>query len=718
MNKMFTKRISQLLFAELLLMLSGLVECSASCLVSFSVPSFSPDNTLLRDSDEVEDNPFEIKTSINRVPVDSARLKGQQDYAKYIMDRRYQGAHEDVNRHWYDNMFITIGAGTMQIIPLSSNYQFNPITDVQLGVGVQLGKYHSLRVQGFCGLGYQQKYDRVYSRYGGRAEHLFDLSSFFEGYKPARLLGVSTIMGVGGQYARLNNMHGRYGTTAEFHGGLQFNFYTGPHGYLSLEPYFGIASDQLDLSLQQNWRRFDTFYGANLNYVYYFSNHLSRAARIRQIDAARNAGHQELVAYNTESDSVLQTWQTPWLLELAFGPNLNDNEKLGLAETMGANVSISVGKWFSPVIGIRGTLSSRSSTWVNEPVMVDDKNYTKHRNMRYVSGGMEAMLNPFGFSQNFSWDTPYGLYLVGGGEYGWLVKEQKGGTLHCRSEAYTAGIHLWAKLTEGIQVFIEPRIMHNVYKIPYTNAKWNHRFTDNSYSLRVGLTAQSVSKYFRKRTEGNSDNQLRSLTIGLGGGTSSMQSLCVLDEKHGASYNFHGYATYHLDKINGLRLGLEFMTLTANEKTIFTDYNMSASDIGYAPITRTGLWNHNYHLGTASLSYALNMGNLMGGGQSRQLFNVEAFFGPAIACLFGETGQLDESISLAKDHEARVDNQIETKTFFALNGGATLSARLSSRMALMLTHQLYWTPNLSLPAIQQSRPRFIETFDFGLQFEF
>lgn len=671
-----------------------------------------------KDTAEVEDNPFAIKRDASKLPTDSARLRGDVDPIRYRMDRRYQGAHEDANRHWYDDMFLTLGAGIMQIVPLSSDHQFNPINDVQLGVGVQLGKYHSLRAQAFCGIGYQQKYDRVYSRYGGRAEHMFDLSSFFEGYKPARLLGVSTILGVGGQYARLNNMHGRYGTTAEFHGGLQFNFYTGPHGYLSLEPYFGIASDQLDLSLQQNWRRFDTFYGANLNYVYYFSNHLSRAARNRQIDAARNAGYQEYVAYIAGKDTILQAWQTPWLLEFAFGPNFNDNDKLSLIETMGSSVNISVGKWFSPVIGIRGTVSSSSSTWVNEPVTLDGKNYTKHRNMRYISGGMEAMLNPLGLSHGFSWDMPYGVYLVGGGEFGWLVKEQQGGSLRCRSEAYTAGVHLWAKLSEGIQFFIEPRLMHNVYKIPYTNAMWNHRFSDNSYSLRIGLTAQSVSKYFRKNTDENHGDELHDFAVGLGGGISSLQSLSMLNEKHGISYNFHGFASCHFDKINGLRLGLEFMTLTANENASFTDYNMSASDHGYAPISRTGLWNHNYHLGAASLSYALNMGNLMGGYQSRRLFNVEAFFGPSIVCLFGETGQLDESFSLAKDHEARVDNQVETKAYFALNGGATLSARLSSSMALMLTHQLYWTPQLRLPAISQSRPRFIEMFDLGLQFEF
>ena len=712
------RRNNQRLIVGLLLMLGGITNSFAIYFSSLPIHLLSSNFSLPRDSDEIEDNPFINNNLIKRTPVDSARLKGQVDYKRYIMDRRYQGEHEDNARHWYDNMFLFTGAGVEQIVPMSDNHHFNPITTVQLGAGVQLGKYHSLRAQLFCGMGYQQKYDRVYSRYGGRAEHLFDLSSYFEGYKPARLLGVSTLLGIGGQYARMNNMHNRYGTTAEFHAGLQFHFYTGPQGYLALEPYFGIASDQLDLSLQQNWRRFDTFYGANINYIYYFTNHLSRAARIRQIEMARKGGHPEFVVFDERQDSILKSWQTPWLFEFAFGPNFNQNDELSLMKTMGGSVSISVGKWFSPVIGIRGTLSSNSSTWHDETVSIEEVKYVKHRHMRYTSGGVEAMLNPFGLSKHFSWDAPYGAYFVGGGEFGWLIKDEDGGSLHCRSEAYTVGLHLWTKLSEGVQFFLEPRFKHNVYKIPYSNAQWNHRFSDNSYSLRIGLTAQTVSMTSRKSEIKETDDNHPILTVGLGGGTSYLQPLYTLDAKNSMPYNIHGYATYHFNQTNGARLGLEFLTLTSNDKVDFTDYNMSVPEMGYAPITRSGLWDHNYHLGMASLAYALNFTNMIGGYKPHRLFNVEAFIGPGVAFVFGETGQLDESVSLAMGHEARIDDKMESKAYFALNGGATLSARLSDRLSLALTHQLYWAPELGFPAISQSRPRFIETFNLGVQCNF
>lgn len=689
------------------------------CVELYAQQGDEPKHVLKKDTAEVEDNPYAIIRDPSVVRTDSARLRGDIDPIRYRMDHRYQGVNEKATHHWYDNMFLTLGAGTMMVIPSSDDYRLNPITNGQLGVGVQLGRYHSLRGVVFAGLGYQQKYDRMYGRVGGMAEHLFDLSSFLEGYKPTRLLGVSTLVGVGMQKAKLNKLNGRFSPAKEMHAGLQLHFYTGPHGYLTLEPYLGLASDQMDLSQQRNWRRFDVFYGVTANYVYYFTNHLSREARQRQIQAARQHGRQHFVAADDRQDSILQSWQTPWIFEMAFGPNVSDNDKLSVMETMGPSVNISVGKWFSPVIGIRGTLASRTSTWVNEPVIVDDIHITRHRNMRYVSGGLEAMLNPLGLSQHFSWNSPYGAYLLAGGEYGWLVKEQDGGSLRCRSEAYTAGLHLWMRLSDGIRVFLEPRLMHNVYKIPYKNVKWNHRFSDNSYALRIGLTAQSVSKYFRKPSVTDAhDGEWHPLTVGIGAGTSSLQAIRVLDENGGLSYNIHGHATYHVSKTSGIRLGLEYLTLTASEKTRFTDYNMAAAEIGYAPIKREGLWNHHYHVGAASLAYVLNMTNLMGGYQPGRLFHVEAFFGPAVVSLFGESGELNERIYLAQGHEARVDNQVKTKTIFALNGGAVLTARLSSRLSVALMHQLYWINKLSFPAIMQSTPHAIETFDLGVQYGF
>ena len=60
----------------------------------------------------------------------------------------------------------------------------------------------------------------------------------------------------------------------EGHMGLQLRFFTGPQGYANIEPYVGLATDKMDLSQNQNWRKIDVFYGVNFNYVYYIHNNL------------------------------------------------------------------------------------------------------------------------------------------------------------------------------------------------------------------------------------------------------------------------------------------------------------------------------------------------------------------------------------------------------------------------------------------------------------
>lgn len=698
-------------------------------------PAAPPDTIQDKKKGEEEDNPFITNDNKNkRVPVDSARIKGQQDYAKYIMDLRDMGTNEDFETHWYDNMFMQIGAGTEKIAPFSESYQFGMLTTGNLGVGIQLGRYNTFRLKAHGGLGYQKYYDRLYARLGGQLEHLFDLSSLLDGYRPARMLGVSTILGIGGQYSRLNNTSPRMeGNAFEGHVGLQLRFYTGPHGYLNIEPYAGLATDRYDLNYVSNWRDFDAFYGINVNYTYYFKNHLSRQAKIEEFKSIPEHKRKDWIHYQNipvaydeirkkdiiGQDSIIQSWQTPWFFEFAFGPNFTQVEGYGLTETMGSSAHLSVGRWFSPIIGIRFSASSRNGTWIHEVITRDKVDYTKKQNMQYFSGGLDLLLNPLGFAKDkFSWDDKYGAYVIAGGEYGWMKRDENGATLHCRSEAYSAGLHLWMRLSEGTQFFIEPRFTHNVYKIPYSNVNWNRRFSDDTYGIRIGLTAQTISPKFRNKEYERAVDSTR-VMVGIGGGTSLVQKHDVLKvDNPSMPYNISAFGMYRFNNVSGVRLGLQFLSLPANEATRFIDYNMEAADFGYAPVSRQGVWHHNYYLGIASLSYAFNLSNAMGGYNLNRIFTLDAFLGPSLAYTFGESGSLDDKMSLLAGHEARLANKIKQKFYIAASGGAMLSARLSKHFGITFTPQIHMIPTLSLPELLEGQPRFIETFDLGVYYKF
>ena len=679
---------------------------------------------------EVEDNPFLTnKDSIKRPPVDSAAKKGFKDYKTFVMDKRDRGINEDPSRHWYDNLFVQLGAGVEQMVPYAKGHGYNPMTTAHGALGVQLGRFTSVRLTAHAGLSYEKYTNRMFARIGGKVDHLFDISSFINGYQTTRLLSVSSVLGVGYQYGRMSNI-GLSGNAAEAHGGLQLRLYTGPHGYLNIEPYIGIGTDDIDLNQTYNWRRFDVFYGANINYVYYFTNHLSRQARKAKIDdynqlfrllsdstgRVPTIGGESIANWYHKKDSTLQSWQTPWIFEYAFGVNFTNTNKLNLMETMGNSAHLAIGKWFSPVIGMRLTASSRTAVWRHDLHFSNNVEYKIYQNQQYFSGGVEAMFNPLGGLKKFSWNGPYGIYLLAGGEYGWMKKDDAYKTLHCRSEAYTAGLHLWYRLSDGVQLFLEPRFTHNVYRIPYRNASRNERYSDNSYGLRAGITIQTLDR--RYRSSHSNDSAYRHFTVGIGGGTNIVQNLSKLKSNDsGLPYNLQAFASYHIGKVSGIRASFELLSLRASEDTEFIDFNMEADELGYAPYKRNGVWNHNYIMGIISLAYDMNLSNAIGGFNPNRRFDVNAFLGPSIAITFGDKGTLDNKMTLRDGHEARLEEKIDGKTFYGISGGATLTYKATSRLGITLTPQIHLFPLADLPGLTGARPRFFETFDLGVSYK-
>lgn len=672
-------------------------------------------SVLPADTAEVEDNPYARKKADDYQSVDSARLRGEINPIRYRMDTRYIAEGDSLGRrHWYDNMFLEVGMGLEQLIAPYDAYAFKPFTTVHGGLGIQLGKYHSLRGIAEATVGYQKHKDLLFLRGEAKMDHLFDVSSYFDGYDPTRLLGVSTIIGGGLQYSMLtpSSAHPVKGLGAEIHGGLQLRFNTGPHGSFNIEPYLGIGPDRMDLS-GDNWRKTDMFYGVNVNYIYYFNNHLTRAARMRLIDSRDERNY-------LTKDSMLQSWANPWFFEVAAGPVWLDGAKVPLSETLGHNISLSVGKWFSPVIGVRATGSERMTTWARRTEIVNNVEHVLTYGNHYLSLRGDAMFNPLGFTHNYDWNAPAGAYLMGGYELGWFSKSQPGTPLRCFSESYSAAIHLWYRLSEGVQFFVEPRFMHNTYKIPYTNVSWNHQYADNSFMVNLGVTATGLSRKYRTElTEEERSAKPMRWSFGVGGGTNLIQTYMRYDEKEAFPFNINAFAQYNFDAVSAVRAGFEFFVHSATDYTKYNDYNvLMHTKYGMGPMTREGLWDHTYYLGMTSLNYSVNLTNLMGGYRPGRMFEVEAFGGPGVAFFFGQTGQLNPKELLYQGHDAQSKIGIKQGAYPAANGGVKLSVNLTDHLGLYVSPQIYYIHKINLQAILITRTGILETLDLGAQFRF
>ncbi len=667
----------------------------------------------------------------------------------YIMERRYRANGEEFTKKWDDHLFVQFGLGLEQMAAPSANYSFNALSAVQLGVGKQFNKLNSARVLFQGAWGYQQTKDRLFTKYGVRFEHLFSLSSYFSGFKPSRLMDISTILGVGAQYSKLSfenplyeqqlqeqiayyESHGdmeeaevirqslpkdRKGMSFEGHIGAQLRFFTGPQAYINIEPYLGIATDKMDLCENLNWRKTDVFYGVNFNYIYYIHNNLSPRERSYFIK------HRHDDNEVTVDSMVLQTWQQPWFIEFSNGIDFLANGQVGAGNSLGGDISLSVGRWFSPVIGLRLTGSVHQTTWRQSYIVTSAEGelpeigYVANMHNIYTGLRLDAMFNPFGFFKDFNWEKPYGAYLVGGVEYGWVDKYQTE-RLSTRSEAYNFGAHLWCQLSDGLHVFIEPRYRHYVYKLPYANVNWNKNYTDNGFSLSIGLQVATRSQQFHRHGEVHEDSlPSRKIRAGLGGGFYQIHTKQNFEGDGGVGLNAKVFTEYHVTPIHAARASVELMTIKHSGLNNYYDVNTASETPEMATVTRYGMWNHQSTLALVSVSYQLNLSNVLAGYPSHRRFDMSVFAGPTMILALKDQVKLAEKEPLIVDHEVKEKDPILCKSGIGAHLGFKLRCRLIPHISAVIEPTFYLLGSTKLPSVDFLTVKYLQTWNIGVQYE-
>lgn len=667
------------------------------------------------------------------------------DAMEYILSRRHVPYGEEFIKKWDDHLFIQVGLGLEKMVPPSDNYSFNTLSAVQVGIGKQFNRYNTARLTFHGAWGYQKGKDRLFTKFGVRLDHLFSLSSYFGGYKPSRLMDISTVFGAGVQFSKLSFKNMLYeeklqedlekyeaegnkveaeiirqnwpkdknGTSFEGHMGLQLRFFTGPQGYVNIEPYMGLATDKMDLSQNQNWRKIDLFYGVNFNYVYYLHNNLSERERKYFIKRRQD---NDMV----DRDSMLlQTWQQPWFIEYSNGVNFLTNSTVGAGGSLGSDFSLSVGRWLSPVIGFRLTGSVHQTTWLKDFVSTNDpeistapSGYNAYMHNIYTGIRLDALFNPFGLFKNFSWEKPYGAYLTGGVEYGWVDKYQSK-RLSTRSEAYNLGAHLWYQLSDGLHFFVEPRYMHYVYKLPYTEVDWNKNFTDDAVTISFGFQIATRSKRFRQEDDNEVYEPLRKIRFGLGGGFYEIHTKKNFEGDGGVGFNGKVFGEYHLTPIHGVRASFEYLPVKHSN---IVDYTVTNTDNG-GYTTKYGMWNHKFNLGLISVGYQANLSNLFCGYPSWRRFDLSAYLGPTFIMPLGDSSNLGIDETLFVGEEVSMEEPMKVSSGVGAHLGFKLRFKLRPHISAFVEPTFYLLGSAKLPSVDFLTVKYLQTLNFGVQYE-
>ena len=393
------------------------------------------------------------------------------------------------------NLYYGVSAGYEQVLPQAENAPKLNVVQVMGQVGTRLDKLNSLRISLGAGWGYNYQRGLRMARVSGRLDYMHDITTHFEGYNSSRWLDVQSLVGIGANYTFFNGT-GRKKFAPEAHTGVQLKIFTGPHAYLNVEPYIGIGGPQMDYEYLRNWRGFDLFYGANLTYEFSLNDNLSKAARVKFMLS-------RLEKFPEETYETNELWRRPWFVEFSGG--LNWSEKTTLKEytpksATGHTTTISIGKWWSPVLGFR--FSGFTQIAKRQQIDYEGQGWdayphgdmTETFNTHYMGIRAEALFNPLGFFyKSFSWNQPFGGYVFFGLGYGTLSKYKRTFVEKYRvgTESYSFGAHIYGYINPDLQVFIEPRYSHSVYTQDDRLRDMNH------VALNLGLTVMIRSPHYR-----------------------------------------------------------------------------------------------------------------------------------------------------------------------------------------------------------------------------
>lgn len=592
---------------------------------------------------------------------------------QYVMERRNRRFGDGIGTKWNDNLFLYGGLGGERMIKPHESYSFKGMTSMHFGIGKQFDQYHTARIALRGTFGYRNGNGLMLSTGGLQADYLFNFSSLFDGYNPTRRLEVQSIIGVGAGLSRVQRLLTKQ-FSMEGHVGLQLKFYTGPGAYFNIEPYFGVSTDKRDIG-NENWRRFDTFYGVNLSYVYYLKNNLSSSRKQKMI-AKRNETDEVL------ADTMLASWHRPWFIQVSAGLNFMNspmtesgiNSTLG---TLGHETSVALGKWFSPVIGARLTANLSTGRWYHNDMRVGDETVRMKLHKGFSGFRLEALINPLGFSKKFRWDSRFGLFFFGGGAMGRILAYDPDQVLSSDGLAYTFGLNGWVNVGNGLRFFIEPRLTRYIYDIPYANVEESYEMKNWGRTLNFGFIISTIDKHKRRQNIHLAPADKR-FTVGGGLGTNLRQTTWSIER--GFGYNAQIWGEYKLDRVSSVRASFDYASIA---ETAHAAYNLDRP--GAQTFVGWDLMKFRYHTGLLSVAYAMNLSNFFRGYSDTRQFEVSAFLGPSLFLMLGESATLHPAVKVPEGSTATLADPMGMGVAIGANVGFRVNYNINDNWGVYLS---------------------------------
>ena len=669
-----------------------LLSCTAVNAVAKASLSNREVYTAANDTVDIDEEEFIANKDVSKLSkINRAQQEGQLNAHDYIIEDRFLPSGDTFTSKSFWDHFYFMGGFGLQKIGGIEGFKLNTMENAHFGVGKNFNPLSSARfyVNVDNALrGYSGGLSRFYM-VNGNIDYMYNLSTYFAGYNPQRPVNISAFGGVGfgltkSSYAKSDmwaeDMKGsKFSVNAHF--GLSFGIYGGPRSYFSIEPYVGVASDQIDNSVKRNWHKYDLLYGVRGTYAYYLRDHNSPEAWNRIRSSWHYAGLTDV--------EKLRVWQNPYFIDFQTGASFNNR---------GHNTAVAVGKWFSPAFGMRIGATGRNAEY--RKVAQGDGYQMSNR---YAWGGLrvEGIINPFGFGKYYDWNSQYGAYLVGGLSIGRFDAYQGNRAVNSHNIVnLEGGVRGWYGVDRGVQVFVEPHATR------YEGMAVRSGVKRYAFDVNVGFTVTSEARKYRDTYLPEElpvyPNVASRLTLGVGGTYLQRQQThypYLSAQKESIVSGFSLFGEYRFNHYISTRIGMEYVNLYD-----ITGNQLPKSQGGYAI-------NHSSHLSMFNVGPVFHLASLMRGVDPYRKWDVDGSIGLTASWLTGETAS------------AVVGNPVLPTTDSDLKLGGNINLRLSYRFTNQAS--VYFMPSAYLlrnvpygnPAPKKmGKWQALQTFNVGVQY--
>ena len=397
---------------------------------------------------------------------DSAKTDKGFNALQYSLQKRYRAkGYGFKNNNFKDNTYLSVQLGMEGMVHREG-------ADIKGGprFGLSAGKLftsaHSGRVSLNGGwFGHDLDNDKLY-HFGIGASYLFNITSYLKGYNPYRLLEVSTVAGLGYQLSCGADETFQVG---EFHLGAQLKIHIHRQIDFFIEPLVTFYTDGIDHYSQKNWHKYDVGYSASIGFIYRPEDPLLAHKRKGEVTA--------------ESSFLNNTF-----VSVAGGMQFQNSDfvkDMGILNSMGPHINISIGKWYVPYLGLRCSGFYSTDKWHELPGK-------QFETTTYAGLRAEGMLNVFGFIKDRKWAKRLSLSGLLGAEIGNMNKTDADLPIKTTYIGLTGGVQLKCNITKQLAVFIEPRGS----LVPYSNLEpdpanprnsFRKNYSDNVFNLNIGI---------------------------------------------------------------------------------------------------------------------------------------------------------------------------------------------------------------------------------------